>query len=302
MGTFDYTVNLKPNTLFDEAVLKPPAPVISSTTIGPGDTLFLRLVDNMDMSFSYQFKSDKPARQRAVTAEIYATIEIPSKWSKTMTLVPAFQESGDFTVIFPLDLKQITQIANTIQQETGISSAPYNLVISANVSTTAETDYGTIKDGLTYTIGTTLSEAVLNWGELRQSKPGSITKTETVENEQRFLWLPPASAKTFFPIAAGLFGVLFIGAIVMYFLSRAGRTTSIDHRAQQAARKYKDLIVEVNDLPDVKQGEAVVRLDSLDDLAKAAEGLFKPVLHKAEGQKHTYCVLDTAIRYEYHRG
>ena len=78
--------------------------------------------------------------------------------------------------------------------------------------------------------------------------------------------------------------------------------SEIENEAQHIAKKYKDIIIELDALPATKPGETIVRLPSLEYLVKAAEGLLKPVLHKAGYEDHIYCVLDVTIRYEYHLG
>ena len=65
---------------------------------------------------------------------------------------------------------------------------------------------------------------------------------------------------------------------------------------------HEGIIIEIDELPAVKPGETVVSLHSLEDLLKAAEGLLKPVLHKAGYDIHIYCVLDVSMRYEYRLG
>lgn len=74
---------------------------------------------------------------------------------------------------------------------------------------------------------------------------------------------------------------------------------AIEKEAQQARKKYRDLIVDVTEVPEVKAGETVISLSSLDDLITAAEELLKPVLHKSEKDKHTYCAIDGLTRYQY---
>jgi hypothetical protein len=299
VGTFDYTIGLKPNSLFSDATLKPPAPVPSDVRVTPADPIFLQLVDLINMHFNYQFVSDKPITQGMATVQIDAILEVPNKWSKTFIILPTTMESESFTIAFALDLKRFTEIANIIQTETGISSSPYNLNITARVSVNIGTDLGTIKEDFTQTIQTSLSAGILNWRNLAQSKSGSIKKMVSIDNQKNILWLSLSRARIIFPIAAGIFFVLLIFFAVRYFVPGPTRITSVNRQAEQVAKKYKGLIIEVKELPVVNPGEAVVWLSSLDDLMKTAEGLLKPVLHKATGQRHTYCVLDAATRYEY---
>ena len=95
-------MRLKPNTLFDTTTLKPPSVTSTPKTLGPGDTIFSKLVDGMNVSFSYHLEASKPIRQLEEEVEIEATIEDPGKWSKTIVLVPLTKKSGNFTTTFPL--------------------------------------------------------------------------------------------------------------------------------------------------------------------------------------------------------
>ena len=62
------------------------------------------------------------------------------------------------------------------------------------------------------------------------------------------------------------------------------------------------LVSRGEELPEAKAREMVIQLSSLDELIKAVDGLLKPVLHKAEAHKHTYCVIDGLTRCEYISG
>ena len=67
----------------------------------------------------------------------------------------------------------------------------------------------------------------------------------------------------------------------------------------ESHNRHKGMIVEVKEIPDIKAGETVVKVDSLDDLAKTAENLMKPLLHQVCDQTHVYYVFDAGVRYEY---
>jgi hypothetical protein len=57
--------------------------------------------------------------------------------------------------------------------------------------------------------------------------------------------------------------------------------------------------VDVEELPGVKPSETVIPLNSLDDLVRIADDLVKPVLHQEEEGRHTYCIIDGGVRYQY---
>jgi len=69
--------------------------------------------------------------------------------------------------------------------------------------------------------------------------------------------------------------------------------------AARARKKYRQMMVDVEELPGVKPTETVIPLNSLDDLVRIADDLVKPVLHQAEEGRHTYCIIDSGVRYLY---
>ncbi len=66
-----------------------------------------------------------------------------------------------------------------------------------------------------------------------------------------------------------------------------------------ARKKHKNAMVNVEELPEVNGGMTIIQLSSLDGLFTTADDLLKPVLHKEDTLKHTYCVVDGSTRYEY---
>jgi hypothetical protein len=303
LGEFDYKVILRADSPFGAITLGPSSPTLTTpvqtVTLGPEDTIISRLIDAINMSFSYRFESSEPVKKLEETVTVEAVLASPEKWSKTIELVPEAIENGDFTVTFPLDLKAFTELFSTIQQETGTSSSSRILTIRAEVRVLADTDSGTIEAGFTPTISTDLTGDTLVWsGGLMQSEPGSITSTRVVPRTEKYLGMSVSQARILVPVIAGIFLVLFL-AILWYFWRRSGGPYAEEQEAQQALNKYKNLVVETKELPEVKPGEVVILLNSLDDLVKTGEGLLKPILHKAEGQRQVYCVFDGSMRYEF---
>jgi hypothetical protein len=305
LGEFDYKVFLKADSPLGAIALGPPSttsPTPAPTeTLGPEDTIISRLIDAVDMSFSYHLESSEPIKKLDETVAVEAILSSPEKWSKTIELVPATAKNGDITVTFPLDLKAFSELFSTIQLETGISASGRVLTIRAEIHAVADTDSGTIVADFTPSISTDLAGDTLVWsGNLTQSEPGSITTTHLVPQTEKYLGMAVSRARIWFPVVASIIFVLFILAIFWYFWQRPVGLSAEEKEAQQALKRYKSIIMETKELPDVKPGETVVLLNSLDDLIKTGEGLLKPVLHKAEGRRHVYCVFDGSTRYEYY--
>jgi hypothetical protein len=304
-GNFNYEVYLKPDSPFGAIVLGPPSEVIPNTTpqiiAGPEDTIVFQLIDDMNISFSYHLESSQPLKTQDETVVIDAVLESPGKWSKTVTLVPLTNKSGDFTVTFPLDLEQLSELFSTIQRETGTSTSARSLTIRAKVHARADTDSGTIDADFIDSINTDLAADTLVWSDnLTQSEPGSIKTTVLVSQAEKYLWGTVSQVRIVLPIVASIVLVLFCFALLWYFRPRQDGLTVEEKEARQVLKKYKNMIIEIKQLPEVQPGEGIILLNSLDDLVKTAESLLKPVLHKVEGQRHVFCVFDAGTRYEYH--
>jgi hypothetical protein len=69
--------------------------------------------------------------------------------------------------------------------------------------------------------------------------------------------------------------------------------------AARARKKYGQMMVDVEELHEIKPNDTVVPLSSVDDLVRIADDLVKPVLHQAEEGRHNYCVIDSGVRYLY---
>jgi len=306
-GQFDYEVLLRHTSPYGAKTLRPPATEppepLPRETMGTGDIILSSLVDEMAVSFSYDLNANRPIEEQYESVTVEAIIENPEKWAKTITLVPTTGKNGNFNITFPLDLKQYIEIFSVIQQETGVPISARNLTIKVSVNVTAKTGNHMIESEFVQSITTDLREGIVVWsGGLEKSEPGTIDITENTINHEKFIGIEVRQLRTISPIVTSIIFLMLLFSIVWYFRKSPLELSEIENEAQHIAKKYKDIIIELDALPATKPGETIVRLHSLEDLVKAAEGLLKPVLHKAGYEDHIYCVLDVAIRYEYRLG
>jgi hypothetical protein len=309
IGEFDYSIRLKPTSPFGAITLKPPsatptttATLPSATTLGPGEPLYSSLLDSLDVDYSYTFRSDVRVNQITESVEINAIIENPDVWSKTFVLVPLTEKNGDFTVTFPLDtedLEYFRDVFSTIERETSVSG-PHNLIIKADVHAVAQTDFGSIDEVFSQTLTTTLGQDILEWEEdLTVSEPGLITMNIMIPNPAQYIGLSVGGIRNLSAVVAGLFFFLFLYLLIVNIWFKTGEIPLVEQEALYVKKKYKKIIADVEQLPKATFDETVISLDSLDELVKIADSLLKPVLHKHESHKHTYCVIDGKTRYEY---
>jgi len=311
IGNFDYFVRLKARSPFGMIVLRPPTPLPlpspppllpSSKTLGLGEPLLFKLLDRMDVTFSYHFEPDRPVSQIAEEVEINAVLENPGVWSKTFVLVPPTKKNGDFTVTFPLDIdsfNHFNDMFRTIEGEIG-APAPHDLTIKADVHTVAQTPFGPIDEESSWALTTPLEGSTLEWEEVPvESEPGTIEMSTMVPNPEKFIWLSIRQIRSLSATIASIIFILFGYLLVQNVWFKPKKLAGIEEEALRARKKHKDVIIDIEELPEAKAIEMVVQLSSLDELIKVSDNLLKPVLHKAETHRHIYCVIDGLTRYQY---
>lgn len=306
-GIFNYAVNLVPNSLFDTSTLQPPPlytppPPPTQSTIGSQDTLFTRLVDRMDLNFSYSLETTEPLTDINSTVKIYAQVENPNIWTKNVTLLPLKPVSSDFNVSFELKLADLLQLLEDIRSETGTSAETYYLYIIAETSVTGNTKYGNINEIFTSAMKAPVSGGVLNWGETLQTiKNGAIQTAEISDNYFIADWtsLTVSAARSMFLwFSIGL--LVFAAPLLFFYLKyRPPGLAAPDKQAHESLRKYKGLIIKVASLPAVREDDIIVSVNSLDDLVNIAGETGKTILYRHEHGCHYYQVLDNFTRYEY---
>ena len=185
------------------------------------------------------------------------------------------------------------ELAETINRELGVGGSSYRLILRADIHTVVDTDHGAIDQVYSQSTSGTLQSSRLTWdGSLTESQSGSLHDTIVVPIDtmaDRIVWS-----------LAGVL-VLLLGFYVAwdYAQSKPLLLTGIEKEARHAKRKHKDVIVDVSKLPAVGAGQTIIEVSSLDDLAKTADQLLRPVLHKVDPYQHIYCVIDGQTRFEY---
>jgi hypothetical protein len=297
-GRFDYEVTLKPNKLYDTTVLKSEAPAAETPpspqqTLGPGLVYFPNIVDKITASFSYQFLCDSPIREQSQKVQVTAVVENPGQWSKSLVVVPETNEVGSFTISFPIDIQYFTAVIDAIGQETGVRGSSYNIAIEASVHTVARTDLGVINEVYTQNLSGKLEANTLTFDkELSGSKSGSIGGAEIPEVSRGGSRTPWIIGLVIALLALGYFG---------WSQTQLGvaPVSAGEAEAAQARKKYSQVMVDVEELPWARPTEIVIPLNSLDDLGRIADDLVKPVLHQVKEGRHSYCVIDSGVRYVY---
>ena len=294
-GNFSYAISLKPNILFGAITVEP-------ETLPPGVPVALKqedsydseTIDSIDGTFTYKFTSDGTLKNVVNEVEVTATLGKEGDWQETFVLVPKSQQTDDFSLTFPLDVPLFYAIIKSVEKETGISTFSHDLIVTTNVHTVAQSDFGPIDEALTQSLTVKLETNQVVWPEAApETKSGSIEETLTTSN-------PAAGTAKMGSLGAlGVTAVIFLYTIWSYWEYRRRRISRLEADDIQVKGKHQDLVVDVEKLPDTTDEETLIELGSLDELVKVAESLLKPVLRLAEPERHIYCVIDGMARYQY---
>jgi len=292
---YDYIAGLKSNEIYE-----------NRSTLGPGETLYLNIVENVDITFSYTFVCD---RQASITTEysVDMDLESPGKWVKPLTVVSenftlpvhgSISGSGR-TIMFPtkflISVSWFEELKAVLDEETGTSSSTYNLRIKPEIHTVAVTDMGFVDESLVPELvmsfnygGAEGNQIVMS--SLESTSPGTIQRTE------KSLWPEVSTQRN---VSYAVAAVAFVGLVCTGWLFTRARPKRPEKLVEEMIAPFKEAVVEVAKRPSYKERTTTIAVKSLDDLAYLAGGLGKPVLYLRKGKVHTFYVLDGPVRYEY---
>jgi hypothetical protein len=302
-GEFSYVVNLKPNSIYDtETIISPSAPAAPSVTVlGPGDIIFVNLVDKIDITFDYSFGSDKSIEPIATDLEIMVVLEAGDIWIKEFPLLQ-IEADGSSNAKFSLDIAYYLGMINRIISETGVSPESSSITVSAKVHATADTPFGKIEDTFSHLMLGALEIGTLQWGEeLAKTENGAITIPQVVPNPQRILGLSVPGARVIFSILTALSFFLGVYSVIFYFRAGSWGLSRVEQEVFQIKKQYGDRIVEATSQTTLK-GERVISLDSIENLFNTADELGKIVIHQppiSQEDHHAYYLFDGITRYQH---
>jgi hypothetical protein len=298
-GRYRYSVNLKPNSIFDSPKIESPPPPVSQTptALTPGQPVFGKLVDTMNASFEYKLTSDKPMVGTSSYARITAVLEANRLWSKEFVLFSG-SKAGSFNISLPVELGDYLALLDAIRTETGAPAEGYALSLVASVTSLANTDHGRINGVFTQTLKGVLKDNVLQWDNaLVKTEQGSIKQTSLVPNTQTNLGLSIRGMTILTMVLAIVLGGLFGFSLIAFIKRRPTRVSFVEREVARIAKRYGQRMADGK-----SRGATVLALDSMEDLARVADELGKPILHETPetpDAQHAYLVIDGPTTYRF---
>lgn len=294
-GQWDYTVALKPNSIYP------------TLELGPDLTYYQALVQGIQARFFYGFRADAPVRIEGwyqVTALLEAE-SLPAEAYVVIPKTPFLQadSSARFTleVEVPAQRELFQKRLEELAAATGLRSpAKPTVTYMAHVEATASDSAGsTAAEVLKPTLAIPLSgETFTITGDRSKSQNGAIRRPQEVA-------VPGLAQRRAYSLgAAGLLGLLAV-AFALLTRPRPGQADPVAREARRLCRHYrKRLAVAGSGQADVLGGQ-VVSLASMADLARVSDELLKPIIYAAPtpaGGPHLFFIVDGAICYQYRLG
>jgi len=282
-GRFDYIVHLKNNTVYETAVLFP----------GQA-TIFKKITDHIDASFSYRFDIGCSATIKGSYKLIFRLQT--DDWSKDYIIVPKTNfDTNNFNINFQINTSTYENIVKTINDETGVQAQKPRLNITCEITINAQTSQGNIYETFTPKLSIPLGGNTIEINnDLVQSKTGSLQTT---------IQVPASNEKQGNSNSLVSAAIFFIPIIPIAVLTQNDYTkpSETEKQVEKIKKKYGEWIVEVNKPPKAPLGAETVYTKSIDDLIKISEELGKPLIYYLSTleKAHTFYVLDQTVHYVY---
>jgi hypothetical protein len=293
-GKYDWVATLKPNNLYNK------------TTLTPNEgALYNRIVDRLDLRFSYSLGSSKPVEG---SFEYYEKVVLETKsWRKVLNTSSLYtlglnETARGFTTTHSFNVTKFGDIVYSIDKETGIYSTQYNITIEHFINVKARSSIGSIDENFTPSLNiavisrSEIGDIILVEGQ-NQFKAGNITEKQKFPLGSMF----GLYRSQFRNVALVGFVIAFsIFLLTVWLFMKTSPPKPKEKPLKEVVKPYKDIIAEAYE-PIRRRGEVVITMYSLKDLVKVSDNLAKPVLHTQKEKTHSYYVYDGLTKYEYNK-
>lgn len=281
-GIYNYTAQLKPNIIYNKTILTPNE-----------GTLYTNIVNYVNITFTYTFMSTPGPTDQTVQHQILIQLESPGKWARNLTIIEArelFQLTDDLNFTFQINPKKVAELVEKIENETGLSSPNYRINISPTIHVKANTTVGIIEDTfnpkltIAFVQDPSIGKYIAIW-PLKNSIEKIIGAEQILQS-----WVLN----------------LRIASIIFVMVSASGLTimTRLHIKTKPKVKTiakiiapYKDIVAETTQSPP--ETNTVIEVKSLEDLAKIADIMNKPILYLGNEKVHNFYVIDDKITYQH---
>ncbi|MCP8313497.1 MAG: hypothetical protein H3Z53_03880 [archaeon] len=282
---YNYTADLEPNIIYNKTTLKPNE-----------GTLYTNIVEYLNITFNYTFTSTPEPINLTIQYQTVVQIKSFGKWERNFTAIEAqeiLQLTNDLNFTLQISPKKIAEIVNQIDNETGISSPGYNINIRPTIHIIANTTSGNIDDVFDPWIAVAFKQDS-TIGRYIVIEPLTTTKTERITETNQIPQPWVESLRT----ASIMFSIVSVSGLTLttrlYLKNKPAKPK--EKPITKIISPYKEIIAETTQKPLTL---TTINVKTLEDMAKIAESLAKPILYLMEETEHTFYIIDGQITYQY---
>jgi hypothetical protein len=291
-ATYDYVAKLKPNLIYNK------------TTLNPGEgTLYTAIVEYINLTFNYAFTCNPQPENTAINHQTEIQIESPGKWLRTLQPAEAqeiLKITGNLNWTMQVNSTKIRQFIEAIDKEIygTTRSTTYNIKIKPKIHVKADVTKQAIDEIFTPELIVAFKTEAEKGNyiaieNLNQTKPGKITETQQVPIPQ------VQTHRTASLTATAITASALTASAILYMFKKP--PTPPEKATEKQLKKlidpYKELIAKTTQKPP--KTENTIEVETLEDLAKIAEILARPILHTTEANEHTFYIIDNNTKYQY---
>jgi hypothetical protein len=282
----DYIAYLRPNILYGE-------------TIGEGETIYLSLVNRIDVTFYYTFKCSETG---SITTEYgISSLVASDRWSKSINELVSVEKSETNTMTsasleakFSYTINEIRELIDRIEEDIGVTSSTYQLTTTININTTDKTSVGTASKPIEESVVLKLNYMggyMERGGVIEVEVPerhllGSITENSTKENTFAVQF-----RITMYVAWVAWIAVASLFTAWRYKVGKAEFETLPE--SERIMKRFK--VIESKDVPKLK----VQTLDSMDALKRVADDYDSILFHTKMDDDDIFFTTIENITYQY---
>ena len=294
---FDPIIIIRPSFLYE-----------NRTILHPGETAYLNLVKQVNISFHYRFNCSQPPTSFTLNYSVDGVLEVEGGWRKIFTLTSnKISDQMEIEENYTLKIEEIKKIIQIIEEETGIHATKYFYKIIPHIQVETSTNAGLISETyepiMTIILSNIKSGGYINFAGLNYVREGNLGYYRNRE----VVW-------SLFGLSSTVRTMRYISLIIiacfsasLLYVVKLMVTKPPPSPIEEIKKKYGDKIVESCGTPNKQIKEITIRVKSIEDLYKVSEETIRPILHEEtfsenEGRKikqHVFYVLDDNIRYEH---
>jgi hypothetical protein len=307
-GQYDYTAKLKPNIIYNKSTLKPSQ-----------GTLYTKIVDHINVTFTYTFTCSHQTNITSIAYETETVLETEENWNKTFTkseMLDTFQpantvnstEQKASTTLF-VNITEIEEIIKAVDEQIGTSTAQYSLKFKPIIDiiaeiTLTEADTRTIHESFAHKLTIESRKGTPNYisvENLEQTRQDTIDQTQITP----LIWVTnQRNASCAFSAIAS--SALAITGAIYIKTEPASQPEHKEKTLKKILKEHKELIAETKEEPPLKQDTTTIKMATMEDLAKISETLMKPILYTKKTPKppktensHIFYIIDNNTKYQF---